>query len=110
MKNIINSERSIMKDITPAEPFEGYVGFVYLWKCVPEERYYIGSHKGNVYDNYRGSGSKFKKAFDFHGSQKFERIILEYVKDESELKQRERHYIMKYSASTSKKFYNCRLA
>lgn len=36
----------------------GYFGYVYMWCDIERNQYYIGSHKGSVYDKYK-SGSKW---------------------------------------------------
>jgi len=39
-----------------------YVGFIYMWTNIENNRKYIGSHKGNIDDSYIGSGKRFKNA------------------------------------------------
>lgn len=87
-----------------------YAGFIYLWKCLPEEKYYLGSHKGLVHDDYRGSGSTFKKVFEHYGITKFKRVVLEYVESEADLKAREQKWINKFRAVKSPNFYNVKNA
>lgn len=83
-----------------------YVGFIYLWKCLPEDKFYLGSHKGALHDDYRGSGSTFKKVFEHYGITKFKRVILEYVKTEADLKIQEQKWMNKFRAVKSNRFYN----
>lgn len=85
---------------------EKYAGFIYLWKCIPEDCYYLGSHKGKDNDEYRGSGRLFRRVFEHYGMTKFNRVILEYVTDEPKLKIREQYWINKFKAVMSSKFYN----
>ena len=87
-----------------------YAGFIYIWKCIPEDKYYLGSHKGIVVDEYRGSGSRFKQVFEYYGITKFKRVILEYVQDEVELKRKEQLWINKFRAVKSSRFYNIKNA
>jgi hypothetical protein len=104
----ITHRNPLLEDISQlaaVEPKE-YVGFVYLWKCIPENLYYIGSHKGNAYDQYRGSGRRFKQVYDYYGLTKFERVVLEYVTAVSELRRREQHWMDKFNAVGSKLFLN----
>ena len=95
------------KTLAQSEPKE-YQGFIYLWRCVPEDMYYIGSHKGKSYDDYRGSGTRFKYAYDYHGATKFERIVLEYLADTKNIKEREQDWMTKFNAVKSQWFYNMR--
>lgn len=94
-----------ISQLAAGEP-EAYVGFVYLWRCVPEDLFYIGSHKGNAYDQYRGSGRRFKQVYDYYGLTKFERVILEYVEDEQDLRRVEQAWMDKFNAVKSPKFLN----
>jgi hypothetical protein len=104
----IKHRNPLLEDISQLaadEPKE-YAGFVYLWKCIPETLYYIGSHKGNAYDQYRGSGRRFKQVYDYYGLTKFERVVLEYVAELTELRRREQHWMDKFNAVGSKLFLN----
>ena len=89
---------------------EAFSGFIYLWKCVPEDMFYLGSHKGKPDDEYRGSGARFKRVFEYYGITQFERIVLEYVEDESKIKEREQAWMNKFRAKTSARFYNIKNA
>jgi hypothetical protein len=83
-----------------------YAGFIYLWKCIPEDKFYLGSHKGLVHDEYRGSGSTFKKVFEHYGITQFKRVVLEYVENEDNLKAQEQKWMNKFRAVKSSRFYN----
>ena len=85
---------------------EQYAGFVYLWKCIPEDMFYVGSHKGIVHDDYRGSGRRFKKVFEHYGITQFKRVILEYVAEEQDIKVREQLWMNRFKAKRSTRFYN----
>jgi group I intron endonuclease len=81
-------------------------GFIYLWKNNINGKKYIGRHKGCEHDSYIGSGKHFRRAVSKYGLDNFERIILEYVEDESSLKEREKYYLDFFDAATNKNFYN----
>ena len=83
-----------------------YVGFVYLWKCIPEDMFYVGSHKGPIHDDYRGSGRRFKKVFEYYGITHFKRVILEYVDDPTQIKIKEQEWMNRLRVSQSTRFYN----
>ena len=85
---------------------ETYSGFIYMWKCIPEDCYYIGSHQGTYYDEYRGSGRRFRQVFEHYGMTQFERIILEYVIEKSDILSREQYWINQFKAVKSAQFYN----
>lgn len=89
---------------------EEYQGFIYMWKCVPEDRYYIGSHLGVTNDDYRGSGRLFRKVFEYYGITQFERVILEYVDANASIKEREQHWLNEFKAVQSDRFYNMKNA
>lgn len=93
------------KLLEAAKP-EQYGGFVYLWKCIPEDMFYIGSHKGTTTDLYRGSGKRFRQVFEYYGVTQFDRVILEYVPDADDLRSREQYWIQKFNAVTSSRFLN----
>lgn len=85
---------------------ENYAGFIYLWKCIPEDMFYVGSHKGISNDDYRGSGSRFKKVFEHYGITQFKRVVLEYVEKEEDIKRKEQLWMNKFRAKKSSRFYN----
>lgn len=113
MKPIITTHKNpLLEDITllEAERPEEYAGFVYMWECIPEGLFYIGSHKGEVTDEYRGSGRRFRQLFEYHGITQFKRVILEYVADEDHLRFREQLWITKFRAVISPYFLNAKNA
>lgn len=113
MKSVILSNSNpILENITLLEAPrpESFGGFIYLWKCVPEDLYYVGSHKGKPEDEYRGSGARFKKVFEYYGVTKFERVVLEYVDDVSQIKAREQYWMNKFRATKSNRFLNTKNA
>lgn len=110
MKSItfITNENPLLEDISKLsqQKPEQYVGYIYLWRCIPENTFYCGSHKGTITDGYDGSGSLFKQVFRHYGATQFERVILEYVQDIKKLKYVEQKWIDKFNAIKSNKFYN----
>ena len=87
---------------------ESYAGFIYMWKCLPEDMFYIGSHKGICNDDYRGSGSRFKRVFEHYGITQFKRIILEFVEDAALIRKTEQKWLTKFNVVKSERFYNCK--
>ena len=81
-------------------------GFVYEWTNKINGKKYIGSHIGNLNDNYIGSGTIFSRALEKYGIENFERQILEIVDDISRLREREQFYIDKVDAARNKLYYN----
>lgn len=57
-----------------------YFGFIYKWTNTRNQKYYIGSHFGDISDGYIGSGVWFRRAFDKE-SLNFVRTILCYCQD-----------------------------
>jgi hypothetical protein len=113
MKSIITTHKNpLLEDITllEAERPEEYAGFVYMWECVPEGKFYIGSHKGEVTDDYRGSGRRFRALFEHYGITQFRRVVLEYVEDEDHLRFREQAWIIRFRAVVSPNFLNIKNA
>lgn len=50
-------------------------GFVYKWIDSSNGMYYIGSHKGSMFDNYIGGGIYFKRAYNLR-KESFNREVL----------------------------------
>ena len=99
---LLDDFSSLQTTVIPDE----YAGFIYMWKCIPEDCYYIGSHLGIPKDEYRGSGRRFKQVFEHYGMTQFERVILEYVVDRADIKNVEQFWLNKFKAVMSVKFYN----
>lgn len=109
MKPIIYTHQNpLLEDIQKLkqDPPSYYEGFIYLWKCIPEDMFYVGSHKGLSHDEYRGSGSRFKRVFEYYGLTQFERVIVEYVEDAKQIKVKEQLWMNKFRAKHSSRFYN----
>lgn len=105
---VLNHQNPLLADykLLEAQRPDKYKGFVYMWKCIPEDMFYIGSHKGETTDEYRGSGKRFRQIFEYHGITKFERVILEYVDDDAQLRKREQYWMDKFNAVRSSRFLN----
>src|SRR5436309_3014750 len=109
---ITNHPNQLLEDfesLNVMKPTE-YAGFIYLWKCIPEDMFYVGSHKGIVHDEYRGSGRRFRRVFEYYGITQFKRVILEYVDDPTQIKLREQDWMNKLKVSRSSRFYNSNCA
>lgn len=109
MKPIIHTHQNPLlenfESLHQVQP-EQYDGFIYLWKCIPEDMFYVGSHKGPINDEYRGSGRRFKRVFEHYGITQFKRVILEYVPNVEEIKNKEQMWMNKFRAKQSSRFYN----
>ena len=78
------------------------IGFVYKWTDLYNNKYYIGSHRGDVNDGYIGSGSYFKKAYNKR-KDFFSREILYVGSDYREL---EEFILEELNAMNDKNSYN----
>ena len=78
------------------------IGFVYRWIDTSNDKYYIGSHKGDVNDNYIGSGFYFKRAYN-NRPESFVREILYIGEDYREL---EDFILEELDAKNDEKSYN----
>jgi hypothetical protein len=106
----INDRHPLLEDYESlsAQQPEQYVGFVYIWYCIPEDMFYIGKHSSKVTSGYDGSGSRFKQVLRHYGITQFNRVILEYIQDYTTINHREQYWIDKFNAVRSKRFYNVR--
>jgi hypothetical protein len=48
----------------------------------------------------------FRKVFEHYGLTQWQRVILEYVTDEAQLRAREQHWLNVFKAIKSSRFYN----
>lgn len=114
MKKIVfnNTHDALLEnfDSLDSKKIDNYEGYVYAWKCLPEQRLYIGSHIGTVKDGYDGSGTLFRQVFRHYGATQFKRVILEYVEKKDDVKRVEQRWLDKFSAVRSSLFYNKRNA
>jgi len=82
-------------------------GFIYLTTNLINGKKYIGARKYTKdWKYYLGSGVELKKDIKKFGRENFERKILEDVRDENEMKERELYWIKYYDAVNSDEFYN----
>lgn len=83
-------------------------GFIYIWKDMKRNKYYIGSHQGSDDDGYIGSNKRFQCAYKSR-PETFRRKILEYVEftKHKELLDRENYWLsMINSDELFTKYYN----
>ena len=83
-------------------------GFVYLWRDT-KNKYYLGSHLGELDDGYTGSNNRFQRAYKSRPSS-FKRKILEYYPaiTSRELLAREQLWLSQIKAEELRgiKYYN----
>jgi hypothetical protein len=84
-----------------------YYGYVYMWSDLERNKFYIGSHKGSIYDKYK-SGSKWlndaiKKRPD---TVKFRVLEYYYGTDRNELYKLEDKYLIFFNVELNDNFYN----
>ena len=77
-------------------------GFVYRWDNIKNGMYYIGSHKGDINDDYIGSGVYFTHAYN-KSPNDFSRTIL-YVG--SDYREYEDNLLKELNCSNDEKSYN----
>ena len=95
-----------VKEVNIAPPPSDYEAFIYKWTNQNTGRKYLGSHKGEIGDNYLDSSTsnQFKKdRASSQGNFKFE--IIEYG-DYEEIKTKETSILKKVNAAKSKDWYN----
>lgn len=63
--------------------FQKYIGFIYQWTNISNNKKYIGSHNGSIDDGYVGSGKYFQSAYK-KSPELFKREILEYYYDKKD--------------------------
>lgn len=68
--------------------------YIYKIVCKINEKYYIGMHStSNLEDGYFGSGKVLKRSLNKYGKENHTFEILEYIKDRSSLKLREKELV-----------------
>ena len=82
-------------------------GYIYLTTNLINNRKYIGKHKSSHFDeSYKGSGKILKQAFEKYGWENFKVELLKECDSEGDLNDQEIFEIERYSAVTSKEYYN----
>jgi group I intron endonuclease len=79
------------------------IGFVYKWINIKNNKWYIGSHFGDINDGYTASGNAIKKAFKKYGLKFFIREII-YVG--SDYKEQEHLILTQTNAANDPLSYN----
>ena len=70
------------------------IHFIYKTTCEVTSRYYYGMHStDNLNDGYIGSGTRLWHSINYHGIENHSIEILEYLKDRTSLKAREKELI-----------------
>lgn len=80
--------------------------YIYLTTNLINNKKYIGKHKGELNDNYLGSGTLLKEAISKYGKENFKKEILHISASEEENCLKEQEFIEKFNATESKEFYN----
>ena len=83
-----------------------YDGFVYEWTNKKNGMKYLGSHVGTIDDGYTGSGKRFLNTVNKYGIEIFDREIVEYVGEKTNIFAREQHYLDERDCAKSKNYYN----
>lgn len=90
-----------ISEITP------YFGYIYMWCDMEKNMFYIGSHKGSIFDRYK-SGSKWLNNAIRKRPKTLKMIILEYYYGENrqELYDIETKWLKFHNVENNKHFYN----
>lgn len=83
-----------------------YNYYIYKTTNLINQKQYIGKHKGNIQDNYLGSGILITAAIDKYGAKNFKKEILCLCKTEEEANEKEKYYIQLFNAINDTNFYN----
>ena len=84
-----------------------YNSFIYMWEDLYENKYYIGSHIGNVNDGYLFGGIDIKRKYRERPFD-FIRKILSYhiINSNFEIRSIEKEYLEKFDVENNDNFYN----
>lgn len=83
-------------------------GFVYIWRDKKHNRYYIGSHWGDVTDGYISSSSWMKQAYNRRPEDFKRRILSSNIKRDNILIEEQRWLSMISKQELGKRYYNLR--
>lgn len=78
-------------------------GFVYKWTNIKNNKWYVGSHCGDINDGYTASGTAIKRAFKKYGLDVFSREIL-YTGEN--YKEKEEEILLEMNAANDPLSYN----
>lgn len=73
-------------------------GYIYKTTNLINNKIYIGQHKSNRFDSYKGSGLIIKEAFKKYGRHNFKCELIEKCNSQEELNQREIYWINYYKS------------
>jgi hypothetical protein len=84
-----------------------YFGYVYMWCDMERDMFYIGSHKGSIFDNYK-SGSKWLNDSIKKRPHTFKMLVLDYYygDDRHELYDLETKWLKFYNVESNDAYYN----
>jgi len=84
-----------------------YFGYVYMWCDMERDMFYIGSHKGSIFDKYK-SGSKWLNDSIKKRPTTFKMLVLNYYcgNDRSELYELETKWLKFYNVESNDAYYN----
>lgn len=82
-------------------------GYIYLNKCIPTGKIYIGQHMAESFDpNYYGSGILWKKALAKYSKRAISRRVIAWCETEEQLNKAEKFYIEYFDARNPEIGYN----
>jgi hypothetical protein len=87
----------------------GFHGFIYVTKCLTNNKFYVGKSKFNKradWQTYLGSGYDLKADVRKFGKENFKRAIIDVALDSSQLSQLETNYIAQFNAIVKENWYN----
>lgn len=80
-------------------------GFIYLWRDKLRNMYYIGSHTGNPSDGYISSSAWLNAEVKYR-PQDFKRRVLDYINNDTLVKEEQRIIKLIKSDEFGRKYYN----
>lgn len=81
-------------------------GYIYETTNLVNGKKYIGQHKGDFDETYKGSGIVLKQAINKYGLENFSTEVLAYARNKEELDFLEKSYIQLSNALNSAEYYN----